>query len=113
MKERPIGHLVDALRQGGKDWLSWTNGLSAATCLWGISGGSVDVDGTVSSQFLTALLMMAPLAQQDTTITIKGELVSKPYIDITLALISTFGGEIENQNYQRLWLKVVNNINLG
>lgn len=49
--------------------------------------------------------MMAPLAQQDTTITIKGELVSKPYIDITLALISTFGGEIENQNYQRFMIK--------
>ncbi|HAT5575957.1 TPA: 3-phosphoshikimate 1-carboxyvinyltransferase, partial [Proteus mirabilis] len=65
----------------------------------------VDVDGSVSSQFLTALLMMAPLAQQDTTITIKGELVSKPYIDITLALISTFGGEIENQNYQRFMIK--------
>ncbi|MFF0977564.1 3-phosphoshikimate 1-carboxyvinyltransferase, partial [Proteus mirabilis] len=71
----------------------------------GFSGGSVDVDGTVSSQFLTALLMMAPLAQQDTTITIKGELVSKPYIDITLALINTFGGEIENQNYQRFIIK--------
>lgn len=49
--------------------------------------------------------MMAPLAQQDTTITIKGELVSKPYIDITLALINTFGGEIENQNYQRFIIK--------
>lgn len=73
--------------------------------MWGIFGGSVDVDGTVSSQFLTALLMMAPLAQQDTTITIKGELVSKPYIDITLALINTFGGEIENQNYQRFMIK--------
>lgn len=106
MKERPIGHLVDALRQGGAkiDYLEQTDYPPLRVC-GGFSGGSVDVDGTVSSQFLTALLMMAPLAQQDTTITIKGELVSKPYIDITLALISTFGGEIENQNYQRFMIK--------
>ena len=106
MKERPIGHLVDALRQGGAkiDYLEQTDYPPLRVC-GGFSGGSVDVDGTVSSQFLTALLMMAPLAQQDTTITIKGELVSKPYIDITLALINTFGGEIENQNYQRFMIK--------
>lgn len=106
MKERPIGHLVDALRQGGAkiDYLEQTDYPPLRVC-GGFSGGSVDVDGTVSSQFLTALLMMAPLAQQDTTITIKGELVSKPYIDITLALINTFGGEIENQNYQRFIIK--------
>lgn len=106
MKERPIGHLVDALRQGGAkiDYLEQTDYPPLRVC-GGFSGGSVDVDGTVSSQFLTALLMMAPLAQQDTTITIKGELVSKPYINITLALISTFGGEIENQNYQRFIIK--------
>ena len=106
MKERPIGHLVDALRQGGAkiDYLEQTDYPPLRVC-GGFSGGSVDVDGSVSSQFLTALLMMAPLAQQDTTITIKGELVSKPYIDITLALINTFGGEIENQNYQRFMIK--------
>lgn len=44
------------------------------------------MDGSVSSQFLTALLMTAPLAPQDTVIAIKGDLVSKPYIDITLHL---------------------------
>jgi 5-enolpyruvylshikimate-3-phosphate synthase len=45
--------------------------------------------------------MTAPLAPQDTVITIKGELVSKPYIDITLHLMKTFGVEVENQSYQR------------
>lgn len=58
------------------------------------------MDGSVSSQFLTALLMTAPLAPQDTVITIKGELVSRPYIDITLHLMKTFGVEVENQSYQ-------------
>ena len=45
--------------------------------------------------------MTAPLAPQDTVITIKGELVSRPYIDITLHLMKTFGVEVENQSYQR------------
>ncbi|UDN37315.1 3-phosphoshikimate 1-carboxyvinyltransferase [Proteus sp. NMG38-2] len=106
MKERPIGHLVDALRQGGAsiDYLEQTDYPPIRLC-GGFKGGNVAVDGSVSSQFLTALLMTAPLAEQDTTITIKGELVSKPYIDITLALINTFGGKIENQNYQQFVVK--------
>lgn len=106
MKERPIGHLVDALRQGGAkiDYLEQTD-YPPIRLHGGFLGGNVEVDGSVSSQFLTALLMMAPLAEQDTIITIKGELVSKPYIDITLALINTFGGKIENQDYQRFVIK--------
>lgn len=106
MKERPIGHLVDALRQGGAsiDYLEQTD-YPPIRLRGGFKGGHVEVDGSISSQFLTALLMSAPLAKQDTTITIKGELVSKPYIDITLALINTFGGKIENQNYQQFIIK--------
>jgi len=102
MKERPIGHLVDALRQGGADitYLEQEN-YPPLRLRGGFTGGHVEVDGSVSSQFLTALLMTAPLAAQDTTITIKGDLVSKPYIDITLNLMETFGVEIENQRYQR------------
>lgn len=45
--------------------------------------------------------MTAPLAPNDTVISIKGDLVSKPYIDITLHLMKTFGVEVENQSYQR------------
>ena len=71
----------------------------------GFTGGNVDVDGSVSSQFLTALLMTAPLAPEDTVIRIKGDLVSKPYIDITLNLMKTFGVEIENQHYQQFVVK--------
>ncbi|AUM02987.1 MULTISPECIES: 3-phosphoshikimate 1-carboxyvinyltransferase [Enterobacter] len=102
MKERPIGHLVDALRQGGAqvEYLEQEN-YPPLRLRGGFNGGHVEVDGSVSSQFLTALLMTAPLAPQDTVITIKGELVSKPYIDITLHLMKTFGVEVENQSYQR------------
>lgn len=101
MKERPIGHLVDSLRQGGAqiDYLEQEN-YPPLRLRGGFSGGNVEVDGSVSSQFLTALLMASPLAPQDTRITIKGELVSKPYIDITLHLMKTFGVEVENQDYQ-------------
>ena len=102
MKERPIGHLVDALRQGGAqiEYLEQEN-YPPLRLRGGFTGGNVEVDGSVSSQFLTALLMTAPLATQDTTITIKGDLVSKPYIDITLHLMKTFGIEVDNQAYQR------------
>lgn len=102
MKERPIGHLVDALRQGGAqiDYLEQEN-FPPLRLRGGFTGGNVEVDGSVSSQFLTALLMTAPLAPNDTVISIKGDLVSKPYIDITLHLMKTFGVEVENQSYQR------------
>ncbi|KNC08925.1 3-phosphoshikimate 1-carboxyvinyltransferase [Klebsiella sp. RIT-PI-d] len=106
MKERPIGHLVDALRQGGAviEYLEQEN-YPPLRLRGGFSGGEVEVDGSVSSQFLTALLMSAPLAATDTAIAIKGELVSRPYIDITLNLMRTFGVEIENQRYQRFIVK--------
>ncbi|EMW2233899.1 3-phosphoshikimate 1-carboxyvinyltransferase [Enterobacter hormaechei] len=102
MKERPIGHLVDALRQGGAqiDYLEQEN-YPPLRLRGGFTGDNVEVDGSVSSQFLTALLMTAPLAPNDTVISIKGDLVSKPYIDITLHLMKTFGVEVENQSYQR------------
>ncbi len=105
MKERPIGHLVDALRQGGARiaYLEQEN-YPPLRLMGGFTGGEVSVDGSVSSQFLTALLMMAPLAAEDTVIRIKGELVSKPYIDITLALMKTFGIEIRHDNYRVFYL---------
>lgn len=106
MKERPIGHLVDALRQGGAniDYLDQEN-YPPLRLRGGFTGGDVEVDGSVSSQFLTALLMTAPLAPKDTIIHVKGELVSKPYIDITLNLMKTFGVEIANHHYQQFVVK--------
>ncbi|MEX0445993.1 3-phosphoshikimate 1-carboxyvinyltransferase [Xenorhabdus sp. SGI246] len=101
MKERPIGHLVDALRQGGAqvDYLEQEN-YPPLRIKGGFLGGKIVVDGSVSSQFLTALLMAAPLALNDTEIHIQGDLVSKPYIDITLALMNSFGVAVENKQYQ-------------
>ncbi|EJD1833772.1 3-phosphoshikimate 1-carboxyvinyltransferase, partial [Salmonella enterica subsp. enterica serovar Mbandaka] len=106
MKERPIGHLVDSLRQGGAniDYLEQEN-YPPLRLRGGFTGGEIEVDGSVSSQFLTALLMTAPLAPEDTTIRVKGELVSKPYIDITLNLMKSFGVEIANHHYQQFVVK--------
>ncbi|MCV9879928.1 3-phosphoshikimate 1-carboxyvinyltransferase [Brenneria izbisi] len=105
MKERPIGHLVDALRLGGAkiDYLEQEN-YPPLRLRGGFQGGEISVDGSVSSQFLTALLMAAPLAAQDTQITIRGELVSRPYIDITLHMMKTFGVDVRNENYQRFFV---------
>lgn len=101
MEERPIGHLVDALREAGAHIHYLKNdGYPPLTIeAKGLWGGEVHVDGTVSSQFLTAFLMAAPLAAGDTRIRIKGELVSRPYIDITLHIMRQFGVVVEHDNY--------------
>ncbi|MFP3454629.1 3-phosphoshikimate 1-carboxyvinyltransferase, partial [Bacillus sp. SIMBA_154] len=61
--------------------------------------------GSISSQFLTALLMAAPLFKGDTQIKIKGTLVSKPYIDITLDVMARFGVTVEHDNYSTFFVK--------
>ncbi|WP_424409176.1 3-phosphoshikimate 1-carboxyvinyltransferase [Pasteurella sp. PK-2025] len=107
MKERPIQHLVDALRQAGAEihYLEQEGYPPLVIRRTGLQGGQVKIDGSVSSQFLTALLMAAPMAHTDTEIEIIGDLVSKPYIDITLNMMKTFGVEVENQHYQRFLVK--------
>lgn len=106
MKERPIGHLVEGLRQGGAqiDYLEQEN-YPPLRLRGGFSGGEITLDGTISSQFLTAVLMAAPLAEQNTTIHIDGDLVSKPYIDITLAMMRIFGVEVENHQYRQFQIQ--------
>ena len=103
MHERPIGDLVDALRQLGAEisYLGNDGYPPLAVKPAAIrASGRVQVRGNVSSQFLTALLMAAPLARQDVTIEVVGELISKPYIEITLNLMSRFGVEVERQGWQ-------------
>ncbi|ORT50089.1 3-phosphoshikimate 1-carboxyvinyltransferase [Vibrio sp. qd031] len=107
MKERPIGHLVDALKQSGADveYLENPNYPPLKIRAGQLSGGKVSIDGSISSQFLTAYLMAAPMASGDTEITIEGDLVSKPYIDITLHIMGQFGVEVANHDYQRFVVK--------
>jgi 3-phosphoshikimate 1-carboxyvinyltransferase len=104
MHERPIGDLVDGLRQIGAD-ISYAGSegypplnIRAAQIK---PGGVVTVRGNVSSQFLTALLMALPTTGVETTIEVVGELISKPYIEITLRLMSRFGVEVRREGWQR------------
>ncbi len=107
MYERPIEDLVDALRQIGADieYLKDEGYPPLKINAQQLKGGRVSIRGNISSQFLTALLMAAPMAQQDLEIVVDGELVSKPYIDITLHSMKLFGVEVENNNYQSFVVK--------
>ncbi|WP_215397659.1 3-phosphoshikimate 1-carboxyvinyltransferase [Rheinheimera oceanensis] len=103
MYERPIGHLVDALNQWQADirYLGTADFPPLQIKGKALSGGKMQIDGSISSQFLTAVLMVAPLLNGDSEIDIIGELVSKPYIDITLALMQRFGVSVQNHDYKR------------
>jgi 3-phosphoshikimate 1-carboxyvinyltransferase len=107
MKERPIGHLVDALAQLNADIEYLENKDYPPVKINGkaLTGNTVNIDGSISSQFLTAILMVAPLLKTDTHIEINGELVSKPYIDITLDIMSRFGINVQNNNYLSFTVK--------
>lgn len=109
MHERPIGDLVDALNAIGTH-IEYTGEpgyppLHIQRSL--IHAHQMSVRGNVSSQFLTALLMAAPLMarEQDVTITVIGELISKPYIEITLNLIQRFGVEVQRNGWQSFTIK--------
>ena len=92
MHERPIGDLVDALRQLGADIRYLGNeGFPPLQILPAkLAGDTVQVRGDVSSQFLTGLLMALPLLNRTVKVEVVGELISKPYINITLAMMNRF-----------------------
>jgi 3-phosphoshikimate 1-carboxyvinyltransferase len=105
MHERPIGDLVDALRQLGCqiDYLGNDGFPPLRIAQAHLSlGAPIRVRGDVSSQFLTALLMALPLvAQQDIVIDVVGELISRPYIEITLNLLARFGVQVTRDGWHR------------
>ena len=107
MHERPIGDLVDALR-----------GIGARIDYAGVPGfpplvvhpgeislvQPVHVRGDVSSQFLTALLMALPLAGRDSVIEVEGELISQPYVEITLNVMRRFGVDVRRTGWSRFFI---------
>ncbi|MES2628153.1 MAG: 3-phosphoshikimate 1-carboxyvinyltransferase [Bacteroidota bacterium] len=111
MKQRPIGILVDALRKLGAD-IEYT-GIEGFPPLQitgkSLPGGSISIDGSVSSQFISALCLIAPKMENGLQLQFEGEIASRPYLDMTLEMQRSFGIEhswndntlsIPNQHYQ-------------
>lgn len=105
MRERPIGDLVDGLRPilapGASISYRGSEGFPPlAIRADGFRGGRTRVKGSTSSQFLTGLLMAAPLSPEPLEIEVEGDLVSKPYVDITVRLMEKFGVGVDRDGYR-------------
>ncbi len=103
MQERPIGDLLDCLKQMQVEAVSIKGNQCPPLEIHGghVPGGEVRLAGDKSSQYLTSILLSAPYFANDTTIHIQGDLTSKTYADITLDIMKAFGVRVENENYQR------------
>lgn len=107
LNARPIKDLVTALRSLGAeiDYLGRDGYPPLRVRSDKLHGDSVSIKGSTSSQYLSALLMIAPLIKGRLDIKVVGQPVSKPYIAMTLATMKDFGVQVQNQNYQRYRLK--------
>ena len=97
LKKRPMGMIEEALNQLGVRSSS-TGGFLPLTIQGPIRGGRCEIDGSVSSQLLTGLLMALPLAERDSVIKVRN-LKSRPYIDMTIQLLSAFGIRVDYSGY--------------
>ena len=100
MKERPIKELVSVLRKMGAKIECLENEEFPPLKIIGtdLEGGKIEIDGGISSQFITSILLIAPTFQNGINLEIVGELVSKPYVEITLKLMKEFGIESDWTN---------------
>ena len=115
MRERPIGDLVFALEQLGAQIVNTHTHSGANSALTtsqpinppinirasGLPGGRAEIAGNISSQFLSGLLMVAPYARNPVELIVATELNSKPFVELTLAVMSDFGVEVARQGYER------------
>ena len=102
MRERPVAHLVDGLRQLGADIRYVANDGYPPLEVHGrgLRGGAIEMRGDISSQFLTSLLLAAPLATEAVEVSILGDQVSKPYLDITIHMMRAFGANAGHDDYR-------------
>jgi len=103
MRQRPLTHLIEALGSMGVLVTSVDgNGCPPVEILAdGYPGGPVRLAASVSSQFVSALLMAAPHGAADLHLEVTGEIVSAPYIDLTLQVMAAFGARVEREGYRR------------
>ncbi len=106
MQERPIADLVDALDEGGAD-ISYQNALGYPPLLISqrLQGGTIHVSGSASSQYISALLMALPLAPQASRLVLTGDVVSWPYIELTLTMLRDFGIKIIQVSQQEFHIE--------
>ena len=107
MKHRPIGVLVDALRRLGAD-ISYVGDEGYPPLLIRgrqLSGGELDVPGNISSQFITALLLIGPMLKNGLTLQLTGDVISRPYIDLTLWMMREYGADAEWTDYNTIEVK--------
>jgi 3-phosphoshikimate 1-carboxyvinyltransferase len=101
--KRPVAMVENPLKQLGVS-VTTTNGCPPLTVKGPLQGGSAHVDGSISSQFLTGLLIALPKASGDSRLKVT-RLKSTPYIDMTLALLKTFGIDIRHSGYEEFLIK--------
>ena len=106
MKERPIDDLIKTLNQLGAHAVALRhNGKPPIEVKGPMLGGSCTISGSVSSQFLSGLLMASPLAEKTVTIRVRGQLVSKSYVDLTIALMKKFGVTVHRSGYKKFTVR--------
>lgn len=108
MRERPIGDLIKALTQLGAKLEAKNNCPPVRISASGLPGGKTKIAGHSSSQFLSALLMVAPYAKSPIEIEVTTELNSKPYVDMTIAIMQDFGVEIQRNAYEYFTIPLTN-----
>ena len=101
MNKRPIRNLVETLQKKGVNIMCSSHGTPPVVIYpKGFSGGVIEIDASKSSQFLSAMLMLSPLADKETNIRVKNTVVSKPYIDLTVNFLTQyFDIQIEREGY--------------
>ena len=102
--ERPVDHLVDALGQVGISCESPTGCPPVSIQGGKIAGGEIRVQGNISSQFISGLLLVAPFAEGDLKISLTSELVSVKYVDMTIKMMEEFGVKVERQGYKEFFI---------
>jgi len=106
MHERPIGPLVGALREvGGEVRYLGKEGYPPLRVAGALRGGDAVVDGSISSQFISALLMAAPCGESDLSLTVSPPPVSRSYLDLTARVMSAFGAPPGRKGYTRFFVK--------
>ncbi len=105
MRERPIGDLASALGQFGAHVNTHDGFPPVRVVATGLSGGKARLTGNISSQFLSALLLVAPYSKQPVEIELVTQLTSKPYVELTLAMMSDFGVHVERGGLARFLVR--------